>query len=164
MSTQREVLEQAAPAVLSATQMRALQDARTTAMHWTAKARVPECGEFGRIAQDLDWLVNELAAPQHEVQEPVAWSVFDKRTKKHWYTNESKYTTQHCAKEYSHQEPDNTLSMVVVPLYTHPAPAVMAQLVDALAGLIDFIEIDNLKIDQDALRIARAALAAAKKA
>ena len=72
MSTQREVLDQAAPAVLSATQMRALQDARTTAMHWTAKARVPECGEFGRIAQDLDWLVNELAAPQQEVQEHLS--------------------------------------------------------------------------------------------
>lgn len=51
-----------------------------------------------------------------------------------------------------------------VPLYTHPSPAVVRQLVDGLAGLIDFIEIDNLKIDQDALRIAKAALATAKEA
>ena len=27
-----------------------------TAMLMTCKARVPECGEFAAIAQDLDWL------------------------------------------------------------------------------------------------------------
>lgn len=58
-----------------------------------------------------------------EKVEPVAWSVFDKRTKKHWYTNESKYISQHYANEYSHRESDGTKSMVVVPLYTHPTPA-----------------------------------------
>jgi hypothetical protein len=51
-------------------------------------------------------------------QEPVAWSVFNKRTKKHWYTNDSKCTAQHYANEYSHLEPDGSPSMIVVPLYT----------------------------------------------
>lgn len=60
-------------------------------------------------------------------QKPVAWSVFDKRTKKHYYTNESKYTAQHYANEHSHREADNTPSMVVVPLYTHPQPTAVEQ-------------------------------------
>jgi hypothetical protein len=55
-----------------------------------------------------------------EKQEPVAWSVLDRRTGKHWYTHESKYTAQYYANEYSHREPDNTPSMVVTPLYTAP--------------------------------------------
>ncbi len=63
------------------------------------------------------------AAPQQQPkQEPVAWSVLDKRTGKHWYTNESKYTAQHYANEYSHREPDGSPSMVVTPLYTAPPP------------------------------------------
>lgn len=53
-------------------------------------------------------------------QEPVAWSVLDKRTGKHWYTHESKYTAQHYANEYSHREGDGSPSMVVKPLYTRP--------------------------------------------
>lgn len=32
----------------------AITRARDTAMEWTAKGRIPECGEFGTIAQDLD--------------------------------------------------------------------------------------------------------------
>lgn len=52
-------------------------------------------------------------------QEPVAWSILDKRTGKHWYTNESKYTAQHYANEYKHQDVDGS-SMVVKPLYTAP--------------------------------------------
>jgi len=59
---------------------------------------------------------------QEPVQEPVAWSVLDKRTGKHWYTHESKYTAEWHAKEYSHREPDGSPSMVVTPLYTHPVP------------------------------------------
>lgn len=50
------------------------------------------------------------------------------------------------------------------PIGTYPAPAVVRQLVDGLAGLIDFIEIDNLKIGHVRLGIAKAALAAAKEA
>ena len=37
-------------------QIKALMQARRTAMLMTCKARVPECGEFAAIAQDLDWL------------------------------------------------------------------------------------------------------------
>ena len=58
-----------------------------------------------------------LAEPE---QEPVAWSVLNKRTGKHWYTHESRYTAQYYANEYSHRESDNTPSMVVTPLYTAP--------------------------------------------
>lgn len=46
--------------------MRALIDARDLAMKNTVAARVPECGDFGAIAQNLDWVVAELesrAAP-----------------------------------------------------------------------------------------------------
>ena len=31
------------------------------AMAWTAVARIPEAGAFGEIAQDLDWLCDQLA-------------------------------------------------------------------------------------------------------
>jgi hypothetical protein len=55
--------------------------------------------------------------------QPVAWSVFDKRTQKHWYTNESVNTAGYYAKEYSHREPDGSPSMLVVPLYEHPPAA-----------------------------------------
>ena len=37
-------------------QIKALMQAHRTAMLMTCKARVPECGEFAAIAQDLDWL------------------------------------------------------------------------------------------------------------
>ena len=37
-------------------QTKALMQAHRTAMLMTCKARVPECGEFSAIAQDLDWL------------------------------------------------------------------------------------------------------------
>ena len=47
---------------------------------------------------------------------------------------------------------------------THQTDDVVRQLVDGLAGLIDFIEIDNLKIGHVRLGIAKAALAAAKEA
>lgn len=44
-----------------------LQRCRDTAMTWTMKARVPECGEFGGIAQDLDALLGDLPAPSPAV-------------------------------------------------------------------------------------------------
>lgn len=31
---------------------------REIAMEWTARARIPECGKFGEIAQDLDAAMN----------------------------------------------------------------------------------------------------------
>ena len=62
----------------------------------------------------------KAAYQQAEKQEPVAWSVLNKRTGKHWYTHESRYTAQYYANEYSYRESDNTPSMVVTPLYTAP--------------------------------------------
>ena len=41
-------------------QIKALMQAHRTAMLMTCKARVPECGEFAAIAQDLDWLCESL--------------------------------------------------------------------------------------------------------
>ena len=88
-----------------------------------------------------DALRAALAEPAE--QEPVAWSVLDKRTGKHWYTHESKYTAQHYANEYSHREPDGSPSMVVTPLYTAPQPqpddtALLQQCLEALdAALSD---------------------------
>ena len=40
--------------------IKALMRAHRTAMLMTCKARVPECGEFAAIAQDLDWLCESL--------------------------------------------------------------------------------------------------------
>ena len=68
--------------------------------------------------------IKRVAAEQPAVQgEPVAWSVLDKRTGKHWYTNESKSTAQYYANHYSHRESDGTNSMVVTPLYANPQPS-----------------------------------------
>ena len=39
---------------------RALIDARNLAMTNTVKARTPECGDFGAIAQDLDFICDQL--------------------------------------------------------------------------------------------------------
>ena len=39
---------------------RALIDARNLAMTNTVKARIPECGDFGAIAQDLDFICDQL--------------------------------------------------------------------------------------------------------
>src|SRR5690606_7829358 len=46
-----------------------LEEARNIAMEWTLKGRVPECGQFGQIAQDLDAM---LAAAQ---QPPIGGDV-----------------------------------------------------------------------------------------
>ena len=47
---------QAVAEPLTDEQIKALMQAHRTAMLMTCKARVPECGEFAAIAQDLDWL------------------------------------------------------------------------------------------------------------
>lgn len=39
---------------------RALIESRDLAMRNTVAARIPECGDFGVIAQSLDFIVNEL--------------------------------------------------------------------------------------------------------
>ena len=53
--------------------LEALERANQTAMLFSLKARVPECGEFAGIAQDLDWAVETLRqALEQPEQEPVA--------------------------------------------------------------------------------------------
>ena len=42
--------------------MQAIQEACRSAMHYTAAARIPECGEFGAIAQNLSFALQEIAA------------------------------------------------------------------------------------------------------
>lgn len=37
-----------------------LLDSRDIAMRFTWQARIPECGEFAAIAQNLDWLCNDF--------------------------------------------------------------------------------------------------------
>lgn len=39
-----------------------LLECRNQAMKWAFEGRIPECGAFGGIAQDLDWLCTELGA------------------------------------------------------------------------------------------------------
>lgn len=39
---------------------RALAECRDIAMEWTMRGRIPECGKFGEIAQDLDAVCSEL--------------------------------------------------------------------------------------------------------
>jgi len=50
----------------------ALRRARNTAMEQTVRARIPECGNFGAIAQDLDFLMDEIlqAAPEDDQDAP----------------------------------------------------------------------------------------------
>ena len=46
---------------MSDEQLAVLIECRYQAMKWTAVARIPEAGAFGGIAQDLDWLCDQLA-------------------------------------------------------------------------------------------------------
>ena len=66
VAQQPEALRLAGP--LTDEQIKALMQAHRTAMLMTCKARVPECGEFSAIAQDLDWLCESLGIKggQHE--------------------------------------------------------------------------------------------------
>lgn len=41
-----------------------LDEARNIAMEWTLKGRVPECGQFGQIAQDLDAMLADAPQPR----------------------------------------------------------------------------------------------------
>ena len=56
LTTQEPTHAQAGAVPLTDGQIKALMQAHRTAMLMTCKARVPECGEFAAIAQDLDWL------------------------------------------------------------------------------------------------------------
>ena len=56
LTTPEPTHAQAGAVPLTDGQIKALMQAHRTAMLMTCKARVPECGEFAAIAQDLDWL------------------------------------------------------------------------------------------------------------
>ena len=42
--------------------LQAIKDACSEAMHYTLAARIPECGNFGEIAQNLSFALQEIAA------------------------------------------------------------------------------------------------------
>ena len=48
------------PVIIGNATLEALGRAHQTAMEQTLKARIPECGEFAGIAQDLDFVVAAL--------------------------------------------------------------------------------------------------------
>lgn len=62
--------------------LKVLKGCRDTAMAQSASARVPECGVFGGIAQDLDWLVSTLATT------PQAGQGGERTTREDWRHNE----------------------------------------------------------------------------
>src|SRR5690606_19361761 len=55
-----------------------LDEARNIAMEWTVKGRVPECGQFGQIAQDLDAMLAAASQPAavDEAMVERAWVAF----------------------------------------------------------------------------------------
>ena len=53
--------------------LRALTDARDLAMAQCVKARIPECGEFAAIAQNLDWAITELTKPKTKTIDKFKW-------------------------------------------------------------------------------------------
>jgi hypothetical protein len=61
----REAVQREPPAAqrqpLTDEEYKALVDARNEAMQWTIKGRVPECGAFAGIAQNLDYLCEQLS-------------------------------------------------------------------------------------------------------
>lgn len=46
-------------------QRKALLDARNEAMEWSARGRIPECSAFAGIAQNLDWVCDQLKEKNH---------------------------------------------------------------------------------------------------
>lgn len=55
-------LPEPAPRTVTEAMVEALKRIRDTAMEHTLAARIPECGVFGGIAQDADWLLSEITA------------------------------------------------------------------------------------------------------
>jgi len=52
--------------------LEALERALETSMRQALKARIPECGEFAGIAQDVDWAATALRTALEQQAEPVA--------------------------------------------------------------------------------------------
>jgi len=110
-----------------------------------------------RFVAALKFFESMLNAAPSPDKQPVAWYVFDKRTQKHWYTNKSGNTAGYYAKEYSHREADGSPSMLVVPLYTHPAADVQ-ELVEALRRLEEVASDCDIGYMDNAVRHARVVL------
>lgn len=113
----------------SSTDVLTIHGRRYSAAMFGEQGFLSPVGTLLQVAEGQPDCVTLMTVPSKEQPEPepVAWSVLDKRTKKHWYTNESKYTAQHYANECSHSQPDGSPSMVVTPLYTHPPRRVPEQ-------------------------------------
>lgn len=68
--TERRILSALSSGMTEA-MLEALKRIRDTAMEHTLTARIPECGVFGGIAQDADWLLSEITTVtrQHECRQ-----------------------------------------------------------------------------------------------
>mgnify|MGYP000673921327 CR=1 FL=1 len=85
---------------MKAETLRALKNARDLAMKntlaasaWTCPAsRIPECGDFGHIAQDLDYVLNDIeayTAPPRVVDVDLLKMLVRIRDDKTWRTNDN---------------------------------------------------------------------------
>lgn len=65
-----------------------LDEARNIAMEWTLRGRVPECGKFGQIAQDLDAMLAaappQPAAVNEAMVERIAALLHEEATGEPW--------------------------------------------------------------------------------
>jgi hypothetical protein len=82
--------------------LEALERAREIAMVQSLKARIPECGEFSAIAQDVDWAIVTMKATLEQQQaEPMAWV---------WSVSNGKtfsmlFATKHGAEKFCSRQP-----------------------------------------------------------
>ena len=83
---------QAVPQGGKLVQLSVLSDARDTAMQWCINGRVPECGAFAQIAQDLDAML--AAAPQPPEAAPVQLPEYGIDTANHAGIRVRGYTEQ----------------------------------------------------------------------
>lgn len=77
---------------MKAETLRALKNARDLAMKNTLAARIPECGDFGHIAQDLDYVLNDIeayTAPPRVVDAELLEMLVRIRDDKTWRTNDN---------------------------------------------------------------------------
>lgn len=81
--------------------MQALRESRDSAMHYTMAARIPECGEFGGIAQNLDYVLQEIEAGRAwqdrapmELTDSEWWSLFMAMFDTHWSCDKTAASTK----------------------------------------------------------------------
>lgn len=54
--------------------IRTLSEAHDTAIHNVMKARIPECADFGGIAQDMGWFLSEI---EQQIATGMPWQAFN---------------------------------------------------------------------------------------